>query len=51
MWLHATLADDLMDMVMKENPAAYSVWKQIVDFFTTNEESRVVQLEAEFHGL
>jgi hypothetical protein len=51
MWLHGTLADDLMDMVMEETPTTYSVWKQIVDFFTTNKASHVVQLEAEFHGL
>ncbi|XP_062200031.1 uncharacterized protein LOC133902453 [Phragmites australis] len=51
MWIHATLADDLMDMVMEDNPTAYSVWKQIGDFFNTNKASRAVQLEAEFHSL
>jgi hypothetical protein len=25
--IHATLADDLMDMVMEDNPMAYSIWK------------------------
>jgi uncharacterized membrane protein YgcG len=51
MWIHATLADDLMDMVMEDNPTAYSVWKQISDFFNANKSSRAVQLETEFHGL
>jgi histone deacetylase 1/2 len=51
MWLHATLADDLMDMVLEDKPTAYSVWRQIAEFFTNNKPSRAVQLEAEFHGL
>jgi hypothetical protein len=51
MWIHATLANDLMDMVMEDNPTAYSVWKQISDFFNANKSSRAVQLETEFHGL
>jgi hypothetical protein len=51
MWLNATLADDLMDMVLEERLTAYSVWRQIADFFTNNKPSRVVQLESEFHAL
>jgi hypothetical protein len=51
MWIHATLADDLMDMVMEDNPTAYSVWKQISDFFNANKSGCAVQLETEFHGL
>jgi hypothetical protein len=51
MWLHATLTDDLMDMAMEENPTAYSVWQKIHDFFNTNKDNRVVQLEAELHCL
>jgi uncharacterized membrane protein YgcG len=51
MWIQATLADDLMDMVMEDKPTVYCVWKQICDFFNTNKDSRAVQLEAEFHGL
>jgi sensor domain CHASE-containing protein len=51
MWIHTTLADDLMDMVMVDNPTAYCVWKQINDFFNTNKASRVVHLEADIHNL
>jgi hypothetical protein len=50
-WIHATLTDDLMDMVMEDKPGAYSVCKTICDFFSNNKETRAVQLEAEFHGL
>jgi hypothetical protein len=39
MWNHATLADDLMDMVMEDQPTTYSVWKQISGFFNTNSAS------------
>jgi hypothetical protein len=51
MWIHATLAEDLMDMIMEEKQTAYSAWKQVCDFFGNNKESRAVQLEAEFHSL
>jgi hypothetical protein len=51
MWIDATLADDLMYMVMEDNPTAYSVWKQIGDFFNTNKGSRAIQLRPEFHSL
>jgi len=51
MWIHATLGDDLMDMVMEPNPTAFSAWDKIRNFFTHNKPSRAVHLEAEFHGL
>ena len=51
MWIHATLGDDLMDMVMEPNPTAFSAWDKIRNFFTDNKPSRAVHLEAEFHGL
>jgi hypothetical protein len=42
MWLYATLADDLLDMVTEENPTAYSVWQKIHEFFNNNKASRAV---------
>jgi hypothetical protein len=39
-----------MDMVMEENPTAYSVWQKIDGFFNTNKDSRA-ELEAELHRL
>lgn len=51
MWLHATLADDLLDMVMDDDITAHGVWKKIGDFFLSNKASRVVHLEQELHNL
>ncbi|WVZ91382.1 hypothetical protein U9M48_037562 [Paspalum notatum var. saurae] len=53
MWLHATLADDLLDMVMDDDDdtTARSIWTQIGDFFLGNKASRAVQLEQELHNL
>jgi hypothetical protein len=36
MWIHATLADDLMGMGMEDQLTAFSTRKQINDFFNTN---------------
>ena len=44
MWLHSTLADNLMDMVMSENPTACSVWMKIEAFFNTNKLSHAIQV-------
>ncbi|WVZ79619.1 hypothetical protein U9M48_027179 [Paspalum notatum var. saurae] len=51
MWLHATLADDLLDMVMDDDDTARRVWTKISDFFLGNKASRAVQLEQELHNL
>ncbi|WVZ88247.1 hypothetical protein U9M48_034790 [Paspalum notatum var. saurae] len=51
MWLHATLADDLLDMVMDDDSTAHRVWTKISDFFLGNKASRAVQLEQELHNL
>ncbi|CAN6235584.1 unnamed protein product [Urochloa humidicola] len=51
MWLHATLDDNLMDMVMVDDPTARCVWTTIETFFNNNKPSRAVDLEAELHSL
>ncbi|CAN6204914.1 unnamed protein product [Urochloa humidicola] len=51
MWLHATLADDLMDMIMVEDPTTPRVWTTIETIFNNNKPSRAVDLEAELHSL
>ncbi|WVZ82502.1 hypothetical protein U9M48_029756 [Paspalum notatum var. saurae] len=51
MWLHATLADDLFDMVNDDNISARGVWTRIADFFLGNRDSRAVQLEQDLHNL
>ncbi|WVZ49971.1 hypothetical protein U9M48_001277 [Paspalum notatum var. saurae] len=51
MWLHATLADDLFDMVSDDNLSAHGVWTRIADFFLGNRDSRAVQLEQDLHNL
>ncbi|WVZ83664.1 hypothetical protein U9M48_030790 [Paspalum notatum var. saurae] len=51
MWLHATLADDLLDMVMEDDITAHGIWTKVSDFFLGNKDSRAVQLEQELHNL
>ncbi|XP_062202095.1 uncharacterized protein LOC133904649 [Phragmites australis] len=51
MWLHATLTDDLLDMVMDDDITAHGVWTKIGAFFLGNKSSRAVQLEQELHNL
>jgi hypothetical protein len=51
MWIHATLADDLLDFVMEDDITACGVWNKIADYFLGNKASHAVQLEQELHGL
>ncbi|CAN6221901.1 unnamed protein product [Urochloa humidicola] len=51
MWLHATLDDNLMDMVMVDDPTARRVRNTITTYFNNNKASRAIDLEAELHSI
>jgi hypothetical protein len=51
MWINATLADDLLDMVMDDDISACEAWNRIATFFLGNWASRAVQLEQDLHNL
>jgi hypothetical protein len=51
MWINATLADDLLDMVMDDDISACEARNRIATFFLGNRASHAVQLEQDLHNL
>nr|XP_020168621.1 uncharacterized protein LOC109754100 [Aegilops tauschii subsp. strangulata] len=50
-WLYRSMSDEILDIIMAEDQTAQEAWTLITNLFLDNQMTRVVYLEAEFHGL
>ena len=50
-WLHGSISDEILDLIMAEDQTAHEAWNLISNLFLDNQMTRAVYLEAEFRGL
>jgi hypothetical protein len=50
-WLFISIADDVLDVSIKDEQCAYELWVRIASHFTANQASRAIYLRNEFHSI
>ncbi|KAI3503335.1 hypothetical protein L1887_31775 [Cichorium endivia] len=50
-WLYGTLTQSLLNMILKKDSTAFSVWKSLEELFRDNKDARAIELDNELRSM